>query len=87
MNFFSFNFPLHEFFLVLRPPPPPSPIRFLMVRPLSHYSVGVQHLHDVVRTMLLSHAVVILCSSLMDKILKEQNTNRNKLLFCFDFLA
>ena len=23
----------------------------------------------------------------MDKILKEQNTNRNKLLFCFDLLA
>ena len=31
MNFFSFNFPLCEYFSVLRPPPPP--ISFLMVRP------------------------------------------------------
>ena len=31
-KFFSFNFPLREYFSVLRPPPPP--ISFLMVRPL-----------------------------------------------------
>ena len=38
MNFFSFNFPLREYFFVLgqRPPPPslPTSISFLMVRPL-----------------------------------------------------
>ena len=35
MNFFSLNFPLHEFFFLLSPPPPPpTPITFLMVRPL-----------------------------------------------------
>ena len=33
MNFFSFNFPLREYFFVLRLPPPP-PISFLTVRPL-----------------------------------------------------
>ena len=34
-EFFSFNFPLREFFLYFaRPPPPPPPISFLMVRPL-----------------------------------------------------
>ena len=32
-EFFSFNFPLREYFFVLRPPPLP-PISFLMVRPL-----------------------------------------------------
>ena len=33
-EFFSFKFPLREyFFFVLRPPPPPPPITFLMVRP------------------------------------------------------
>ena len=37
MIFFSFNFPLREyFFFVLRPPllPTPAPHKFLMVRPL-----------------------------------------------------
>ena len=31
-DFFSFNFPLRQYFFVLRAPPPP--ISFLMVRPL-----------------------------------------------------
>ena len=31
-EFFPVNFPLHEYFFVLRPPPP---ISFLMVRPLT----------------------------------------------------
>ena len=40
----------------------------------SHYSVReVQHLHDVVLTVLLSHSVVILCTFLIDKIVKETN--------------
>ena len=34
MNFFSLNFPLHEFFWYFAPSPPP--ITFLMVRPLAH---------------------------------------------------
>ena len=35
MNFFSWHFPLHDFFLFFpTPPPPPPPITFLMVRPL-----------------------------------------------------
>ena len=48
----------------------------------------MQHLHDivdVVRRVLLSHSVVILCSSFKDKILKEQNTNSNKLQFVLIF--
>ena len=32
-EFFSLNFLLREYVLVLRPPPPPTPISFLMVRP------------------------------------------------------
>ena len=36
-EFFSFNFPLREFFFVLRPPPPP--ISFLVVRPLKTLSL------------------------------------------------
>ena len=32
-EFFSLNFLLREYFLVLRSPPPPTPISFLMVRP------------------------------------------------------
>ena len=35
MNFFLFNFPLRENFFSTSPAPPPTPICFLMVRPLS----------------------------------------------------
>ena len=34
MNFFSWQFPSHDFFLGFFPTPPPPTITFLMVRPL-----------------------------------------------------
>ena len=34
-EFFSLNFPFHEFFFCTSPAPPPPPITFLMVRPLN----------------------------------------------------
>ena len=38
MNFFSWHFPLHEFFLGFFLTPPPTPITFLMVRPLRTFA-------------------------------------------------
>lgn len=34
MNFFHLNFPLHDIFFVLRPALPPTPLTFIMARPL-----------------------------------------------------
>ena len=62
-EFFSFNFPLREFFFLYFARPPPSPIRFLMVRPLrlktqlkvTYKKITTERLREEYTILLLTH--------------------------------